>query len=69
MMTVLWIEQENKGKRISKSLFCQVNSCPCMCWFSVKLKIIGKFCFIIFRANGHFLLFCGFFALLVCCSY
>ena len=32
-----------------------------MCWFSMILKVIGKFCFIIFHANGHFLLFCVFF--------
>ena len=26
----------------------------------MRLKVIGKFCFIVFRANVHFLLFCVF---------
>ena len=41
-------------KRDFEELVCQVNSYPCMRCFSVKLKIIGKLCFIIFPANGHF---------------
>ena len=45
-------------KKDFKELVCQVNPCPCLCWFSMKMKIIGKFCFII--ANSHFLLFCVF---------
>ena len=53
-------KHENKD---FEELVCQVNSCPCICLFSMKLKIIGKFCFIIFRANDHFWLFCFFFAL------
>ena len=45
-----------------EELVCQVK-CPRMCWFSMRLKIKGKFCFITFRANGHFWSFCNFFAL------
>ena len=43
-----------------EELVCQVNSCPWMCWFSAKLKIIGSFYFITFRANDLFWLFCDF---------
>ena len=57
MKILFWTEQKNHEKKNFEELVCQVNSCPYMCWFSMKLKIIGKFCFIIFRANGHFLLF------------
>ena len=61
MMILLWIEKNEK--KDFEELVCQVNSCPCMCWFSMKLMIIGKVYFIIFRANGQFWLFCSFFAL------
>ena len=32
----------------------------------MKLKIIGKFCFVSFPANGHFLLFCVVFFFFFC---
>ena len=56
MIILFWIEQKNMKKDFEE-LVCHINSCPCMCWFSMKLKIIGEFCFIILRANGHFLFF------------
>ena len=61
MIILFWTEQIKHEKKDFEVLVCQVNSYPCTCWFSMKLKIIGKFCFIIFRSNSHFLLFCGFF--------
>ena len=57
------------GEKDFEELVCQVNLCPCTCLFSMKLKIIGKFCFIILRANDHFWLYRVFLHCLVCHSY
>ena len=57
------------GEKDFEELVCQVNLCPCTCSFSMKLKIIGKFWFIILRANYHFWLYRVFLHCLVCHSY
>ena len=48
MIILFWTEQIKHEKKDFEVLVCQVNSYPCTCWFSMKLKIIGKFCFIIY---------------------
>ena len=47
IMIMLWIEHENI-KKYFEGLVCQVNSYSCMRCFSMKLKIILSFCFIVF---------------------
>ena len=48
MMILFWIEQGNMRKGFRRPSLSGKLDCPCMCWFSVKLKIVGKFCFILF---------------------
>ena len=64
------VRTRKQEKRNLEELACQlVNSCPCMCYFTMKLKIIGKFCSIIFMQTaipGYFVVS---FHCLVCHSY
>ena len=61
MMILFWTEQENRSKHEKKhfeELVCRLNSCTFMCWFSMQLKLRGKFCYIIFHAIDNFIFFC-----------
>ena len=76
-MILLWIDQEIMRKSFEAACLSAPSVCLAygkfvslyICLFSMKLKIIGKFCFFFFRANVHFWLFCVFLHCLECHSY
>ena len=55
MMILFCIGQENMRKKDFDEPVCKANSGPYMCWFSMKLKIIGKILLCCFLYKWPFL--------------